>query len=57
DKVFEPFHTNKARGTGLGLSICRELVELHGGTIAISSEKGRGTCVTVELPLERKENE
>mgnify|MGYP006280747615 CR=1 FL=1 len=57
DQVFDPFFTGRARGTGLGLSVCRELIELHGGTVSIRSEKGSGTVVTVKLPLERKGHE
>ena len=40
-------------GTGLGLSITEALIELHGGTLAIDSDVGVGTTVTVRLPAER----
>lgn len=55
--VFERFHrvrSSRARtheGTGIGLSLVQELVSLHGGTISIESDVGRGTLVTGTVPL------
>lgn len=54
ERIFEPFFTRKSKGTGLGLTICNELVKLHGGKIDIKSKKGKGTGVTVSLPIKRE---
>ncbi len=54
-RVFERFYRvpgepSNARGVGLGLTITRTLVEAHGGSVAITSEIGKGTSVTIQLP-------
>jgi two-component system, NtrC family, sensor kinase len=56
-KAFEPFFTTKAvgKGTGLGLFLSRESVVAHGGSLAMTSEIGRGTTVTMTLPAMRSE--
>ena len=54
-KVFEPFFTRKSRGTGLGLSLCREIINLHNGSITIDSKLLKGTKIFIKLPyLEKK---
>lgn len=42
--------TNGEQGTGLGLLLCRDLIDKHGGEIAVDSREGRGTTITVTLP-------
>lgn len=49
-KIFDPFFTKKDMGTGLGLSIAYKIIEKHKGNIMVSSEKGKGTTFTIELP-------
>lgn len=57
-QIFEPFRQGGAEAqrnkgsVGLGLAISKAIVELHGGTIAIDSEIGRGSTVWFKLPLE-----
>jgi signal transduction histidine kinase/ligand-binding sensor domain-containing protein/DNA-binding response OmpR family regulator len=54
DRFFQlktPYSTANA-GSGIGLSITREFVRLHGGTIEVASEPGKGSCFTVLLPLQ-----
>ncbi|WP_420264031.1 sensor histidine kinase [Candidatus Magnetominusculus dajiuhuensis] len=50
--IFDPFFTTKevGKGSGLGLFIVNEIIEEHGGCIAVSSEPGKGTSFLVRLP-------
>lgn len=57
DKIFAMYYQvnlpehQSATGTGIGLAICQQMVSLMNGEIKVSSEIGKGTCFTVELPL------
>ncbi|MDT8317917.1 MAG: ATP-binding protein, partial [bacterium] len=54
--LFEPFkqiesvYTKKYEGTGLGLALCKDIVELHGGELKVTSEWGNGSCFSVTIP-------
>ena len=54
-KIMDPFFTTKpvGQGTGLGLSIVRKIVDEHGGKIAVDSQVGVGTTITISLPVDR----
>jgi two-component system cell cycle sensor histidine kinase PleC len=54
-KPFEQVSSSYARdhqGSGLGLAITKELAEMHGGSLFIESVMGKGTTVTIKLPLD-----
>lgn len=51
DKLGEPFYTTKQNGTGLGLMVTKKIIEEHGGRFQIESTLGKGTMVTITLPL------
>lgn len=50
DKVFEPKFTTKSSGMGLGLGMVKNIVETYKGSIAFTSQPGKGTVFTVRLP-------
>ena len=57
-RIFEPFYSTKSGpdesgrgGTGLGLSACKQIVDAHHGRIAVKSTVGKGTAITIKLPV------
>jgi signal transduction histidine kinase/ligand-binding sensor domain-containing protein/DNA-binding response OmpR family regulator len=63
DHIFERFFRSEVnsavlnQGSGIGLSITKEFVNMHGGTIDVNSEPGKGTTFTIHLPLEESVHE
>jgi len=51
ETLFKPSQSSRPGGLGVGLSQCKQIVEAHQDTIQIRSEAGKGTEVTIELPL------
>ncbi len=51
ERIRKPYFTTKEGGTGLGVAVARGLVEQHGGALVFDSAPGRGTTVSLELPV------
>lgn len=56
-RLFDPFFSTKPRGTGLGLTIAHRVIQEHRGRIRVESTLGKGTILTIELPLARHVNQ
>lgn len=61
-KIFEKFYRGSAaavkgvRGSGIGLSIAKHVAEMHGGTVLVESELGKGSTFTLRIPIRRPPN-
>jgi hypothetical protein len=49
--IFEPFFTTKLHGTGVGMAVSLKIIEDHGGNINVESEWGKGTTMSLSLPI------
>ena len=54
ESMFTPFFTSKETGTGIGTYISKTIIENHGGCVEVESECGRGTTITISLPVAEK---
>jgi two-component system sensor histidine kinase HydH len=50
-KIFEPLFTTKKTGTGLGLASCKQIIDMHGGSISV---KNTPTTFTIKIPKNSK---
>jgi len=51
-RIFDPYFTTKSSGTGLGLAVVHKVVEAHGGELQVESAPGKGTAVSILLPVD-----
>jgi len=54
ERVFDFYYSTKEGGTGLGLPIAQQIVEEHNGKITVDSKLGKGTIVSIYLPIDEK---
>ncbi|MFH1690821.1 MAG: ATP-binding protein [Candidatus Eisenbacteria bacterium] len=52
-KLFVPFFTTRKAGSGLGMAVTRRIMENHGGSVSVDSEMGKGTTVSLLIPIVR----
>jgi signal transduction histidine kinase len=53
-KLYSPFFTTRTNGNGFGLAEVLKIVQAHGGKIEVTSEIGKGTCFTINIPINTK---
>ena len=56
DRIFDPFYTTKGpQSTGLGMSVSYGIITRHKGTITVESQEGKGTTLTIKIPIKEVE--
>jgi two-component system sensor histidine kinase HydH len=50
-RIFDPYFTTRSSGTGIGLAIVHKIIESHDGELRVTSEPGKGTTVSIFLPV------
>lgn len=53
DRFYQVDNTTESKGSGIGLNLVKSLVDLHKGTISVNSAVGKGTCFSIEIPIDR----
>jgi signal transduction histidine kinase len=53
-RIFDLYFTTKTTGSGIGLSMTYRIIQMHGGSLEVTSEAGAGSAFTVRLPLLRE---
>ena len=53
-RVFDPFFTTKSKGLGLGLALTKRVIEEHKGKVDFKSSEGKGSTITITLPLQKE---
>ncbi len=56
EQAFEPFFTTKNQGIGLGLTIVKKIIEAHNGKVILESKVGKGTTVSMWVPIKNKQD-
>jgi two-component system, NtrC family, nitrogen regulation sensor histidine kinase NtrY len=52
DKIFVPFFSTRKNGTGIGLNLCKQIMQIHKGTISVQSVENEGTAFYLRFRID-----